>query len=69
MYLQFTEPVPDYVSALVDCVCKMHREEPDGDVLAFLTGSEEVDRAISLLKEHLSENSNKHCKFKLLDHI
>ncbi|XP_065200685.1 probable ATP-dependent RNA helicase DHX35 [Planococcus citri] len=54
------EPIPDYVDGVVDCVCKIHKDEPEGDILAFLTGSEEVDRAVSLLRQHLNENINKY---------
>ncbi|KAG8039035.1 hypothetical protein G9C98_003342, partial [Cotesia typhae] len=46
------EPVPDYVKAVVDTALKIHSNEEPGDILAFLTGMDEVDRAVSLLKEH-----------------
>ncbi|XP_048512923.1 probable ATP-dependent RNA helicase DHX35 isoform X2 [Athalia rosae] len=49
-YIQ--EPVADYVKAVVDTALKIHEEEERGDILAFLTGMEEVDRAVSLLNEH-----------------
>ena len=39
-YLQ--QPVPDYVRATVDTILRIHAEEPPGDILAFLTGQEEV---------------------------
>ncbi|XKL68063.1 hypothetical protein PGB90_003554 [Kerria lacca] len=54
------DPVPDYVTGVVDCICNIHKNELDGDILAFLTGSEEIDRAILQLKERLTENSNKY---------
>ncbi|MBN3311408.1 DHX35 helicase, partial [Atractosteus spatula] len=44
-------PVPDYVKATVETVLKIHETEGDGDVLAFLTGQEEVERVVSLLVE------------------
>jgi ATP-dependent RNA helicase DDX35 len=47
-----TEPVPDYIQAVVDTCVKIHTMESDGDILAFLTGMEEVDRAVSLLSEY-----------------
>lgn len=56
------EPIPDYVVGVVDCVCAIHKEEPEGDILAFLTGSEEVDRAVAQIKEQINEASNKHLK-------
>ncbi|XP_069698122.1 probable ATP-dependent RNA helicase DHX35 isoform X2 [Periplaneta americana] len=52
------EPVPDYVKAVVETVIKIHEYEPLGDVLAFLTGQEEVDRAVKLLKEQEIENKD-----------
>lgn len=61
--IQFTEPVPDYVTAVVECVVKIHETEPEGDILAFLTGSEEVDTAVSQIKNNLSENAKENCQF------
>ncbi|XP_008551544.1 probable ATP-dependent RNA helicase DHX35 isoform X1 [Microplitis demolitor] len=46
------EPVPDYVKAVVETALKIHEAEDPGDILAFLTGMDEVDRAVSLLSEH-----------------
>ncbi|XP_046433860.1 probable ATP-dependent RNA helicase DHX35 isoform X2 [Neodiprion fabricii] len=46
------EPVADYVKAVVDTALKIHVHEEQGDILAFLTGMEEVDRAVDLLNEH-----------------
>ena len=31
-------PVPDYVKVTIDTVVAIHKQEPQGDVLAFLTG-------------------------------
>ncbi|KAG8226223.1 hypothetical protein J437_LFUL006325 [Ladona fulva] len=50
--------VPDYVQGVVDTVMKIHLTEPRGDVLAFLTGMEEVDRAVSLLSEQSNVSSS-----------
>uniref|UniRef100_A0A8C9VL17 Probable ATP-dependent RNA helicase DHX35 n=1 Tax=Scleropages formosus TaxID=113540 RepID=A0A8C9VL17_SCLFO len=44
-------PVPDYVKATVETVLKIHETEDDGDVLAFLTGQEEVEKVVSMLVE------------------
>uniref|UniRef100_A0A3B4YXC3 RNA helicase n=1 Tax=Seriola lalandi dorsalis TaxID=1841481 RepID=A0A3B4YXC3_SERLL len=44
-------PVPDYVKATVETVMKIHETEDDGDVLAFLTGQEEVEKVVSLLQD------------------
>ncbi|KAL9703095.1 hypothetical protein quinque_006613 [Culex quinquefasciatus] len=46
------EPCPDYVKATVETIMKIHRTEQRGDVLAFLTGQEEVLKALDLLREH-----------------
>ncbi|XP_028745057.1 probable ATP-dependent RNA helicase DHX35 isoform X1 [Peromyscus leucopus] len=48
-YLQ--SPVPDYIKATVDTVVKIHQTEGDGDILAFLTGQEEVEMVVSMLIE------------------
>ncbi|XP_011302754.1 probable ATP-dependent RNA helicase DHX35 isoform X2 [Fopius arisanus] len=47
-----TDAVPDYVKAVVETALKIHETEKSGDILAFLTGMDEVDRAVSLLHEH-----------------
>ncbi|XP_048464496.1 probable ATP-dependent RNA helicase DHX35 [Rhincodon typus] len=44
-------PVPDYVKATVDTVTKIHQNEADGDILAFLTGQEEVEMVVSMVIE------------------
>ncbi|XP_044270837.1 probable ATP-dependent RNA helicase DHX35 isoform X1 [Tribolium madens] len=46
------EPVPCYVQKSVDTVLKINSSKESGDILVFLTGQEEVDRAVRLLKEH-----------------
>ncbi|XP_066598205.1 probable ATP-dependent RNA helicase DHX35 isoform X2 [Prorops nasuta] len=46
------DPVPDYVKAAVDTALKIHENEEEGDILVFLTGLDEVDRAVSLLYDH-----------------
>ncbi|KAK9751550.1 Helicase associated domain (HA2) [Popillia japonica] len=55
------DPVPCYVQAVVDTVLKINESKERGDILAFLTGQEEVDRAVRLINEHavLIEESNK----------
>ena len=44
------KPCPDYVKGCVDTVLKLHATEPPGDVIVFLTGMDEVDHCVSLLK-------------------
>jgi hypothetical protein len=55
----FTEPIPDYIQGVVDTCLKIHKNLPGGDILAFLTGQEEVDRAVSLLNDHASADKGK----------
>ncbi|KAG8730362.1 DEAH-box ATP-dependent RNA helicase prp43 [Ceratobasidium sp. 414] len=38
-------PEPDYVEAAIRAVLTIHRSEPEGDVLVFLTGEEEIEDA------------------------
>lgn len=45
-------PCPCYVKETVETCMKIHTKEGPGDVLAFLTGQEEVLRGVDLLKEH-----------------
>lgn len=54
------EPCADYVKETVSTVLKIHQKESNkvGDILAFLTGQEEVLDAVRLLKEHTQEWSN-----------
>ncbi|XP_062466073.1 probable ATP-dependent RNA helicase DHX35 isoform X3 [Pezoporus occidentalis] len=48
-YIQ--SPVPDYVKSTVETAMKIHQMENDGDILAFLTGQEEVETVVSMLIE------------------
>jgi len=43
-------PVPNYLTATAETVLSIHREGRPGDVLAFLTGQEEVERAVAELR-------------------
>ncbi|XP_051124983.1 probable pre-mRNA-splicing factor ATP-dependent RNA helicase DEAH9 [Andrographis paniculata] len=45
------EPISDYVQAAVSTVISIHDEEPNGDILVFLTGQDDIDAAIQLLTE------------------
>lgn len=50
-------PCPDYVKETVNTIVKIHKKEQpsSGDILAFLTGQEEVLEAVQLLKEHIQQ--------------
>ena len=43
------DPVPDFVQATVEIIKKIHHSEPVGDVLAFLTGQEDIDMVVRAL--------------------
>ncbi|KAH3778420.1 hypothetical protein DPMN_179878, partial [Dreissena polymorpha] len=49
------DPVPDYIKATVETICKIHRHEKPGDVLAFLTGMDEVNKVTSMLIEEAKQ--------------
>lgn len=50
------ESCPDYVQETVNTVMKIHNKESSGDILAFLTGQEEVITAVNLLKEYKNDS-------------
>ncbi|KPI90476.1 ATP-dependent RNA helicase-like protein [Leptomonas seymouri] len=43
------QPVKDYVEATVACARQLHEREPAGDILCFLTGEAEIERAANSL--------------------
>ena len=45
-------PCPDYVKGCVETTIKIHEKEPPGDILVFLTGMEEVDHCVNMLKNY-----------------
>ncbi len=47
-----TSPCPNYVKCSAETAMKLHQVEPPGDILIFLTGMEEVDECVDLLREH-----------------
>jgi len=49
------EPVADYIKASIDIVIKIHETLPGGDILVFLTGQEEVERAVKTLLDYAKE--------------
>jgi ATP-dependent RNA helicase DDX35 len=54
-----SKPISNYIKAAVDTAVSIHRSQSilSGDILVFLPGSEEIDRAIDLLNDHLDESS------------
>ncbi|CCW60625.1 unnamed protein product [Phytomonas sp. EM1] len=49
--------VKDYVEEAVRRVCEIHRGEPAGDVLCFLTGEAEIERAVAATQAALTRTS------------
>ncbi|WEJ96399.1 DEAH-box ATP-dependent RNA helicase prp22 [Yamadazyma tenuis] len=45
------EPEMDYLSAALDSVIQIHVSEPEGDILVFLTGQDEIDTGCEILYE------------------
>lgn len=60
------DPCADYVKATVDTIMKIHRKEGPGDILAFLTGQEEVSRAIIQLRDYMEEAGIEDEQLKIL---
>ena len=50
-HLYLEEPAEDYVARAVKTVFDIHSSEPEGDVLIFLSGREEIDTAIQMISE------------------
>ncbi|KAG5668677.1 hypothetical protein PVAND_016608 [Polypedilum vanderplanki] len=44
-------PVRDYFNAAVNTVLNIHLQEPEGDILCFLTGQDEIDYACEIIDE------------------
>lgn len=47
------EPEMDYLDASLLCVMNIHLQEPEGDILLFLTGQEEIDTASEILYQRM----------------
>jgi len=48
-------PVEDYVEKAIQTVFDIHTKEPDGDILVFLTGREEIDTAVHAISERSAQ--------------
>lgn len=48
------EPERDYLEAAIRTVIQIHLCEPDGDILCFLTGEEEIEAACKKIEEEIS---------------
>lgn len=59
-------PVPDIQDALLKKIFKIHLEEPlPGDILAFLTGQEEIESAQKLIEEYAATTASNVPKIKV----
>lgn len=47
------EPETDYLDAALTTAMQIHLTEPDGDILLFLTGKEEIDTSCEILYERM----------------
>lgn len=47
------EPEMDYLASALDSVIQIHISEPEGDILVFLTGQEEIDTSCEALFERM----------------
>lgn len=50
-HLYSQDPIEDYVERGVNTLFEIHGSEPEGDILFFLTGREEIDTAIQMISE------------------
>ena len=48
-----TEPCEDYLEGAIKTVFEIHSSEPEGDILVFLTGRDEIEKAIELVADRL----------------
>ena len=48
------QPESDYLDAAMLTVMEIHLREPEGDILLFLTGQDEIDQACSTLHDRMA---------------
>lgn len=53
--LHLESPAENYVERAVDTVLDIHMKEPEGDILVFLTGREEIDNAVEAVLERAAD--------------
>ncbi|KFZ11003.1 hypothetical protein V501_04955 [Pseudogymnoascus sp. VKM F-4519 (FW-2642)] len=52
----YTEsPAEDYLEMAIQIVFDIHTKEPEGDILVFLTGREEIDKAVQAISERSAQ--------------
>ncbi|TEA13639.1 putative ATP-dependent RNA helicase prh1 [Colletotrichum sidae] len=61
------KPVPDIQQSMLQTIFKIHMEEPlPGDILAFLTGQEEIESTQALIEEYAATLASNVPKIKVL---
>lgn len=58
------EPCHDYIEAALETVVSIHTTQPPGDILIFLTGQEEIDTLVQLIKEKAAQLNQKTMQLK-----
>ncbi|SMQ46291.1 unnamed protein product [Zymoseptoria tritici ST99CH_3D7] len=53
-----SEPAEDYIERAVKTVFDIHSSEPEGDILIFLTGREEIETVIEMIADRMPSLSN-----------
>lgn len=49
------EPEFDYLQAAIESILQIHISEPEGDILVFLTGQEEIETSVQVLSEKMKD--------------
>lgn len=55
----YRTPTEEYFNLALSTVLNIHLREPDGDILLFLTGQEEIERACDTLEEYMNTNRSR----------
>ncbi|KAJ6439511.1 ATP-dependent RNA helicase DHX8 [Purpureocillium lavendulum] len=64
LYLE--SPAENYLEKAIDTVFDIHTQEGDGDILVFLTGREEIDKAAQAVSERAAEAGSKYAAIQPL---
>lgn len=64
LYLE--KPAADYLEKAITTVLDIHDQEPDGDILVFLTGRDEIEQAVQGIAERVSADESLSAKRALL---
>ncbi|ORY09603.1 ATP dependent RNA helicase-like protein [Clohesyomyces aquaticus] len=50
-----TEPTSDYLERAVETVLEIHTSQPEGDILVFLIGRDEIETAIDMIQDRVGD--------------